>query len=282
MAYFSLIFLIGSFICLCGCTSFSNSGGTSSDRLIQFTQIAHNYGFKTSLIASGDKKIMTASRISNPNLTARLYIEGDGNAFITYGIPSGDPTPKDMMLFKLAANDPSPNVIYIGRPCQYHRAGCGIDDWTTLRFTKDKINEINHVVDILKGTHQISSIELVGFSGGAYFAAHLAAQRCDVTGFRSLAGNMDLDAIRDHYKAGPLSSAGFADTQNIPQLHLASLDDQVVPVKLIQSYMVKNNISPASLLIVDGPTHATGWENFWADFIKCPLPDNKRCYSPPL
>lgn len=49
----------------------------------------------------------------------KIYIEGDGHAFNSHGLPTSDPTPKSEIMRELAYGDSSPNVIYLARPCQY-------------------------------------------------------------------------------------------------------------------------------------------------------------------
>ena len=76
-------------------------------------------------------------KITEPGSTLKVYIEGDGNAFDKNGMPTDNPTPKSIFLRKIAAEDPSPNVVYLGRPCQYVKTGvCSEKDWTTGRFSK--------------------------------------------------------------------------------------------------------------------------------------------------
>lgn len=51
--------------------------------------------------------------------TRKIYIEGDGRAFDIDGQPTSDPTPRGTMLREIAFGDTHPNVVYLGRPCQF-------------------------------------------------------------------------------------------------------------------------------------------------------------------
>ena len=59
------------------------------------------------------------SKTTAPVNILRVYIEGDGFAWVNRTTPSDDPTPRNPLGLKLAAADPSPNVLYLARPCQY-------------------------------------------------------------------------------------------------------------------------------------------------------------------
>ncbi|MBY0406928.1 MAG: hypothetical protein K2Q01_04500, partial [Rickettsiales bacterium] len=70
-------------------------------------------------------------RITQASLPVRVYIEGDGNAWLTRSQPSPDPTPFVPVALQLALRDPSANVAYIARPCQYITGpACDIPVWT--------------------------------------------------------------------------------------------------------------------------------------------------------
>ncbi|MBR2299926.1 MAG: hypothetical protein IJ870_05075 [Alphaproteobacteria bacterium] len=64
-------------------------------------------------------KIASWQKITDKNAPYKIYIEGDGFAFNAHGSPTTNPTPKNTFLRQIAFNDPSKNVVYLARPCQY-------------------------------------------------------------------------------------------------------------------------------------------------------------------
>jgi pimeloyl-ACP methyl ester carboxylesterase len=221
--------------------------------------------------------IFTASKITQPTKMTRIYIEGDGFAYITPVQPSPDPTPLKPMFAALATQDPAANVIYIGRPCQYGHTTCVMADWTTDRFSQKNMNKISDTIQTLQQKHNLHELELVGYSGGAYFATILAAQRCDVIGLRSLGGNLNVTAFTELHQIDTLRTSGDAlmrlhALREVPQLHLVSRDDTIIPPQLVQGYIDQLNSPLARAVVVDDPTHGDGWADIWAGFINQSLP----------
>ena len=92
-------------------------------------------------------KIATWQKITNPQGTYRVYIEGDGAAFNAKGRPTSDPTPSDTLVRQMAFNDPADNVIYVARPCQYVKDPmCVPAYWTTARFAPEVISAESNVI----------------------------------------------------------------------------------------------------------------------------------------
>lgn len=184
--------LVAVLLVLAGCAA----GPDGATRRQAATEKAAMQGFETFYIGQGLARVYVAQRVSDPLRPARVYIEGDGFAYLAPGQVSPDPTPVRPVWMDLAAADPAPDVIYIGRPCQYGHDGCTRDDWTTRRFSADKLAALNAALDALKARDGLTGgFELAGYSGGAHFAALLAATRCDVTGLRTLAGNLDVPSF---------------------------------------------------------------------------------------
>ncbi len=216
--------------------------------------------------------IFTASKITQPTKTTRIYIEGDGFAYITPVQPSPDPTPLKPMLAALASQDTAANVIYMGRPCQYGHEGCAMADWTTDRFSQKNLFVINQTISILKEKYNLHEIELIGYSGGGYFATILAATRCDVVALRTLAGNMNVEAFTELHQIDTLRTSDdflmhLDALREVPQLHLVSRDDTIIPPVLVQNYIDQLGSVIARAVVVEGPTHGDGWGDAWAGFI---------------
>lgn len=149
-------------------------------------------------IETRDFKLASWQKISEPDGVYKFYIEGDGHAFDSRGRPTADPTPQGTMLRELAFGDPSPNVIYLARPCQYIMSPiCAKRHWTTARFAPEVINAEYDAVRQTAGGHEVI---LVGFSGGAQVAGLISAAKPGPPGqkagnHRRKSGSAGLDNI---------------------------------------------------------------------------------------
>lgn len=130
---------------------------------------------------------------------------------------------------------PSPNVVYIARPCQFTRndPACRSTYWTDRRFSEDVIASMNHAVDVLRAP-AAGPVHLVGFSGGGAVAALVAARRGDVASLRTVAGNLDHRALNAHHRVSPMpASLNAVDVAPrlaaVPQAHFVGTKDDVVP-----------------------------------------------------
>lgn len=194
----------------------------------------------------------------------KIYIEGDGHAFNAHGRPSQDPTPHDGLVRKLAFSDPSPNVVYIARPCQYVKSGlCSPRYWTTARFAPEILNAEYEAVKNIAGNRPVI---LIGFSGGAQIAGLLAAAKPDLNIKKviTVAGNLDHRTWTQYHNLPPLNeSLNLADEHvrftQIPQMHYAGTDDDVIPPLLIKNFI--GNTAP--VMEISGATHSSGWENIF-------------------
>lgn len=207
----------------------------------------------------------------------RVYIEGDGRAWITSRTVSDDPTPIKTFAPGLAINDPNPSA-YIARPCQYILgASCKQSLWTSGRFSSEAIQAESEVLDILKSQYGLQGFELVGYSGGGAVALLLAASRSDVVQVQTIAGNLDHQAWTAIKRVNPLTSSlnpvDFADKlASVPQRHFIGLNDTVVPAEVAQSYMLKVQPTCGETVFVEADHHS-GFESSWTanrdKIVKC-------------
>lgn len=136
----------------------------------QSISVPPSYEYKE--IATRDFTIASWQKITEPNGTYKIYIEGDGYAFNAHGRPTQDPTPKGVLVRKLAFGDDSPNVIYLARPCQYVKSQiCSQRHWTTARFAHEVVNAEYEAIKQIAGQHPVI---LIGFSGGVQIAGLVA------------------------------------------------------------------------------------------------------------
>ena len=222
------------------------------------------------------------SRLTAPGQPVRVYIEGDGLAFIGRRQVSSDPTPTDPVALRLAAMDPGPNVIYMARPCQYSRGpGCGKDYWTGGRFAPAVITAMDSALTQMTQTAATNGVEFIGFSGGGAVAALLAARRDDTLTLRTVAGNLDHAAHSTLHKVTPLSGSlnppqNAARLRTIPQHHFTGAEDKNVPAAIYQSYAVALGPTPClHHTIVPGANHEKGWTASWLNLLNSPVDCNQ-------
>jgi pimeloyl-ACP methyl ester carboxylesterase len=222
-------------------------------------------------IASEPFTLITYSRITDINLPITVYIEGDIQGFWPTVEPGADPTSDDFLGLRLAALDPSPNVAYIARPCQFSSSddiACDPSNWNG-RYAELIITSMNRAVDHFAVPFIQPRLNLVGYSGGAAIAAIIATRRKDVVTLRSIAGNLD-PAATSRYHAADLDE-DFTDPmliaprlKLIPQIHYAGEADTVVPPFLTANFVKAVGPSFCDRMVTfPGVTHKTGWEKVW-------------------
>ena len=204
--------------------------------------------------------------------TLRVYIEGDGHAWSTRTRPSGDPTPLNPVGLRLAISDPSHDpVLYLARPCQFVTGSdlrnCSAKYWTSARLAPEVINSLGKGINKAKATCGAEDIILIGFSGGGGAAALLAARRTDVIFLGTVAGNLDTDAWTKLHGINPLAEslnpiAVAPSLQNMPQLHLSSTDDTIMPPEISGRFCHAAR-QPQSCRVVKGVPHGGEWQEFW-------------------
>lgn len=204
----------------------------------------------------------------------RVYIEGDGRAWITPYSPSLDPTPTQSLALRLALADHTPSA-YLARPCQYVKsAGCQPAVWTGERFNQAAVRSLSEALDALKAKFSVTSFELVGHSGGGAMALLLAAQRNDIAQVQTLAGNVDPQAWTELKQLTPLDGLNPADfaaqLKGVPQRHFIGQQDRVVPAGVIQAY--RRKVQPRCIEVVTTVAdHMTGYDAAWNQQKDAPI-----------
>lgn len=269
-------------LCLGGCAT----APLFLDRGIAADEIARENGFTKKLIRGHDFVLLSYVRIKEAGKPLVIYIEGDGVAWESRSRVSSDPTPVDPLVMCLAVLDHSPNVAYLARPGQYTSMGaspCDAKYWTSKRFAPEVIGDIDSAVSRLRDMAGASSVSLIGYSGGGAVAVLLAARRDDVTGLRTIAANLDHEAVSKWNNVSPLKGSlnpiDIADKlKRLPQRHFIASYDKVVPSYVAESFAEKiGDEKHESITIVRGVTHYSGWDNKWSDLLDISLyyPYNK-------
>jgi len=237
--------------------------------------LAGQAGMQEAQAQGGEFTFQLFERIKDPVAPVRIYIEGDGNAWLTRGQVSPDPTPLDPTALRLAVLDSAPNVAYMARACQYVRSpACAPKYWSGSQFSESMIDSVNQAMNHWKG----HKIELVGFSGGAAVALLVAARRDDVISIRTVAGNVDTTAFTTLHGISPLADslnpALYAQhTALVPQLHFVGDKDTTVPRSIADGYQSQlPSVNCSAVDVVEGVTHYTGWPEQWPTLLAWKLP----------
>ncbi len=202
--------------------------------------------------------------------TIRIYIEGDGRAYLNGGTRlSSDPTPNNLLLFKAVNLDPYNNLIYLPRPCQFSKQDieseiCKPIHWSQGRYSKVIIDATNQSLNQIKKIYKNKYFELVGFSGGGAIVTLTAATRNDISKIITIAGNLDLKAMDKHHGTSPL--IGSLDPINIaqkinhiPQVHFVGTKDVIVPPIIAENFLAASGNKPNIRIIRINASHADGW-----------------------
>ncbi|MFA6921298.1 MAG: alpha/beta hydrolase, partial [Gallionella sp.] len=171
VALLGAAFLLGA----SGCATVDSPGEPAG-----ISALAERQGFWAMDIKSDVFHLAAFSRMATVGGdTVDVYIEGDGAPWITPYQPPRDPTPQKPVALALAAADPAPKIVYLGRPCQYLNEqdlrNCNSAFWTERRFAPEIISAYDDALTQLKTLLGVKRIRLFGFSGGGVIATLLAA-----------------------------------------------------------------------------------------------------------
>lgn len=245
--------------------------------------LAKKHHFVKKYVTGGDFKIVTYQRITDIMAPYVMYIEGDGYAFKRFSV-SDDPTPINRMFLSLASIDKRRNIVYIARPCQYSldliNPKCSDHAyWSDKRFSEEVIVAMNEVVKTIADD---KPVHLVGYSGGGAVAVLVAARNKSVASILTVAGNLDIvEFVKFHYDRpmiGSLNPRDYAQAvQSIPQLHVSSADDVIVPPFIMNGFISQMlSTHCVQQQIVNGPSHVNGWYKIWPWVLDIPILCNKR------
>lgn len=268
------------FFCLALCLLLSACHASPENRSYRAQEIATTGGLVSQDVLAPPFTLRTYSRFNAPaSGVVRVYIEGDGFAWMSRSQISADPTPKVPVALALAAIDPAPNVIYIARPCQYimymnSNIRCPSVYWGDSRFSREVVDSVNFALEKIKQQHGLRKIELVGYSGGAAVAVLLAASRNDIVSLRTVAGNLDTGVFTDLHKVSPISgSLNPRDVAHkisaLPQIHFIGGADKIVPVEVYEGYSRAAGVSTCRRhQVVTGMAHDLRWQEEWLSLLQ--------------
>lgn len=225
-------------------------------------------GGRTLQIAAGEWQLAAVERQPGGNnrqdaasVPLRIYIEGDGRAYMTRSEPSRDPTPVNPVGLQLAmAEESAGRVVYLARPCQWIRVtGCSdARVWTTERFSQPIVDAYVQAVGEVSGG---APVELVGYSGGAWVALQVAARLENVVRVRTVAGNLLPGWVNAYHKVTAIEVAGYpaeGRLADMPVVHYIGMRDAVVPEGVVDAYKAEVGARRGRVVRVDA-SHGEGW-----------------------
>lgn len=240
-------------------------------------KVASSNGFKAKHIQTAPFNLATYQKITRPGADVNIYIEGDGRAWIAKSMLSRDPSPQASTVMQLAALDPSPNVVYLARPCQYSpqdlKTVCKPKYWSQARYSPTVVQAINVAINKIKLQSKSKRVNLIGYSGGGTLAVLVAAKRKDIASIRTIAGNLDLRTMDKIHRTTPLAESidpmsVAASVKHIPQLHFCGAKDKVVPPIIAMNFMHAAQLNPKQVIIVKDASHDHNWNKHWPELLK--------------
>ena len=257
---------------LAGCESVT---GVFGERADVAAHIASGAKMEPFFVETGQFELAGYKRFRDPSSReVSIYIEGDGLAFLDATTISRDPTPSDPVSLRLAAADPSANVAYLARPCQYQTAerlsGCSYAYWTNARFAPELVKEMNVAVNAIVAASGAARVRLYGYSGGGVIAALLAGQRADVVFLATAAAPLDHGEWTRIGRYSPLDRSLDAidwvqAIKRVPQVHFAGAEDRLVPSSVIKRFAdrVRAEGGDVAFVTVPGTDHYCCWDDVW-------------------
>ena len=275
--FWNSVFVLLVALQLAGCAA----GNLFLDRHGLADRIGAGAGFVKTLVTAEPFVLTAYHRIAEPGEALTVYIEGDGQAWLSRSRLATDPTPTDPVALRLAALDPSPNVVYLARPCHYTESRldpfCGPAYWSNKRFAEEVIAAMDRAVEHFRRRSRAREAHLVGYSGGGAVATLIAARRRDVASLRTVAGNLDHVTLNRHKRVSPLTGSlnpiDFAPTlSRLPQRHFVGSGDRVVPRFIAEAFARRAASSRCiGVTVVEDVTHAKGWVERWLDLLTMPV-----------
>jgi len=93
---------------------------------------------------------------------------------------------------------------------------------------------------------------------------------------RTIAGNIDPEAVNRFHKATPLTGsldpiAEISKLKNLPQHHWIGSADTIIPLSVVQNFAKKiGDSSCIKVSVFPGVTHNHGWEDHWSKLVLAP------------
>jgi hypothetical protein len=200
-----------------------------------------------------------------------VYLDGDGSPWEQQRWIADDPTSRNPIILELMRQDKK-SAIFLGRPC-YHgfntSSGCHSKYWTSHRYSRDVVNSMVIALKDWLKKKPYQHIVLIGFSGGGTLALLIAPEVPGVNTVVTVAANLDVESWSTYHHflplSGSLNPAKLLQNPNLNQIHLAGLEDTVVPAHLIKTFADKQ--ANAKFLAYPHFDHHCCWVNEWPTIL---------------
>lgn len=255
-------------------SSCSNKIPTLEDRKNIAQTLINNKNIVQKDIKTNSFNIFSFQKVSNKCKNIKVYIEGDGLAWVSKNIISQNPTPINPIALKLMLLDDNSCKIYLARPCQYTSSNiCEEKFWTNERFSNKIIDSYDEALTNIKKEFLNSKFDLVGYSGGGAIAILVASNRDDIETITTVAGNLDIEKWAKIQNISPLSgSLNPSDFTNnlekIKQHHLIGSNDKIIPKEIFFSYQSRFENSKNITYSLHNATHNCCWEDIYNQFLQ--------------
>ncbi|MBF0184835.1 MAG: alpha/beta hydrolase [Magnetococcales bacterium] len=240
-------------------------------------QVADSAQLAAQIIQTTPFAVQSFVRLTPGYPLLTVYLEGDGLAWITPTRLSDDPTPKNPLALLLAAQDRSPSVAYLARPCQYVRKEvadpCAPRYWSNARYAPEVVEALAQAIRRLLQQAGATRLRLVGYSGGGTLAL-LLAPTLQPEHVVTVAAVLDTEAWTGHHQLSPLNlslnpSSRLGEITHIQQTHWLGGQDAVVPKQLsYQALSALPHLRHQSLREVGAFTHHCCWSDHWPSLLQ--------------
>lgn len=199
-----------------------------------------------------------------------VYVEHDGRPWLGERTVSPDPTPRNPLMLRLLARDPTPS-LYLGRPCYFGLAStppCSPLLWTHERYSERVVESMAAALRSLLPAD--TPVAFFGHSGGGTLAMLLAERFPETRAVVTIAGNLDPPAWTEHHRYTPL--VGSLNpvlrpplSAKIIQKHYLGGRDLDVPPSITRRYAA---LHPAAQ-VIEYPDfdHRCCWEKVWPEIL---------------
>lgn len=262
--------LLGILLALAGCQSQPSReaellavGAGATSALVRAGAHYHRLYYRTTAEAKGDE--------------LRVYLAGDGRAFLNRYTVAADPTPEHHLTLRLMLQDPGP-AVFVSRPCYYGTLALSPCDpalWTTERYSDAVVSSIAGALESGPAAWHGRPLHLIGYSGGGVIALKLAARLPGVRQVTTLASPLDTDAWTGLHGYTPLAAGQNPALLGtwppaIRQLHLAGADDKHVPPGINTAFEQRMQVLGAEVrfITLQGYDHRCCWERDWPQLLR--------------
>jgi len=234
-----------------------------------FSRYAHSLGMREEIVEGTVFRHVVFASAAPASRTLHVYLDGDGTPWSVWA-PSPDPTPRNPLVLRLMALDPTPSV-YLGRPCYHGLAEeppCTKTLWTSARYSEAVVSSMAEALRRKVAEFGVERLVWFGHSGGGALAMLLAPRFQATTDVVTVAANLDTDAWAELHGYARLDGSLNPARQpplpaRIRQRHYVGGEDSNVPREVV----ARGTIDPRWVIVIPDYTHTCCWEALWPSVV---------------